>query len=92
MGGATGRWQFSSGKFTALEPSSAKGDFEKYWSPLEKLLGCTYESSKDPETVFAVDVPPEVDVHAAYGLLEDGERANVWEFGEGHCGHPPKQP
>jgi hypothetical protein len=70
-----------------LKAASTKADFERHWKPLEQL-GCTYESSADPENVFAIDVPPSTDVYVVYPLLEDGERDGVWEFEEGHCGHP----
>jgi hypothetical protein len=70
-----------------LKGAAAKSDFETYWKPIERL-GCTYESSRDPENVFAIDVPPSTDVYEVYPLLENGERDGVWEFEEGHCGHP----
>lgn len=70
-----------------LEGSASKADFERYWMRMERL-GCTYESSRDPENAFSIDVPPKSDVHAVYALLEKGEREGVWEFEEGHCGHP----
>jgi hypothetical protein len=69
-----------------LESGVTKKQFEQYWSPIESL-GCSYESSADPEDVFGIDVPPEVDVHAVYALLQRGEAEGVWEFGEGHCEH-----
>ncbi|MBV9301225.1 MAG: DUF4265 domain-containing protein [Acidobacteriaceae bacterium] len=55
-----------------------------YWEPLEKL-GCTYE--RGTARLFAVDVPPQVDIYKAYELLDLGEKAGVWGFQEGHCGH-----
>ena len=70
-----------------LNQDSKRSDFERLWARLA-ALGCTYESSKDPENVFAVDVPPQSDVYAVYAVLEDGEREGVWSFGEGFCGHP----
>lgn len=57
--------------------------FLEYWAPLQ-ALGCTYESGR----VLAVDVPSTVDIHAVYRLLEAGEKSGVWDFEEGHCGHP----
>jgi hypothetical protein len=75
-----------------LEKGISKQQFELFWRPIE-ALGCSYESSIDPEDVFAVDVPPEVDVYAVYALLQQGEREGIWEFGEGHCEHGlPKGP
>jgi hypothetical protein len=57
--------------------------FAEAWAPLE-ALGCTYEEGE----VLAVDVPPRVNIHEAYRLLTDGESKGLWEFDEGHCGHP----
>lgn len=47
-------------------------------------LGCTYEVGP----VLALDVPPAADIHRVYRLLEEGEAKGLWEFEEGHCGHP----
>lgn len=47
-------------------------------------LGCTYEGGP----FLALDVPPESDIHHVYKLLEEGEHDGLWEFEEGHCGHP----
>jgi hypothetical protein len=69
-----------------LEPGKSKDEFQAYWDPIE-ALGCSYESSMNPEVEFAVDVPPEVDVHAVFSLLQRGEQEGIWEFGEGHCEH-----
>jgi hypothetical protein len=65
-------------------------DFIKYWSPLGRL-GCSYESSKDPEDVFAIDVPPQTDVNEVYKVLELGDQAGVWLFDEGNF-EPPQPP
>jgi uncharacterized protein DUF4265 len=70
-----------------LKEAATRSDFEMYWKPIEQF-GCTYESSRDPENIFAIDVPPSTDVYDVYPLLENGERDGVWEFEEGHCGHP----
>lgn len=58
---------------------------EEWWARLAEL-GCTYEQGAGE--LRAVDVPPSADVRAAYSVLEQGERAGVWGFEEGHCGHP----
>lgn len=50
-----------------------------------RKMGCSIERAG--KTWFAVDVPPAVDVYAAYELMEKLEEAGVWEFEEGHCGH-----
>jgi hypothetical protein len=55
-----------------------------YWPTLE-ALGCTYERAT--EHLFAVDVPPEADIHAVHQALETGEEDGAWEFEEGHCDH-----
>jgi len=58
--------------------------FHEHWAPLERL-GCSFERAT--AHLFAVDVPPEADIHRVYELLETGEMARVWDFEEGHCGH-----
>jgi hypothetical protein len=70
-----------------LNDTKTKADFERYWEPIAKL-GCTYESSRDPETVFSIDVPPTTDVYDVYPLLDKGEHDGIWEFEEGDCAHP----
>jgi Domain of unknown function (DUF4265) len=60
--------------------------FTSHWKPLE-ALGCTFESAK---RLLAVDVPARADIYPVYKLLEAGESQGVWEFEEGHCGHPLK--
>lgn len=59
---------------------------QRYWEPLEKL-GCTYEGREEKMRLWAIDVPPEADIHLVYRLLEKGEGDGVWSFEEGHCGH-----
>lgn len=59
--------------------------FRKYWQPLEEI-GCSYE--KGQGRLIAIDVPDTTDVHKTYSLLEEGEKHGIWEFEEGHCGHP----
>jgi hypothetical protein len=58
---------------------------QQKWQGLEQL-GCTYEQG--PGSLRAVDVPPRADIHEVYKWLEQGEHEGVWEFEEGHCGHP----
>ena len=58
-------------------------EFVQAWTPLQ-ALGCSYEEGP----VLAVDVPPSADIYVVYDFLNAGEAANVWEFEEGHCGHP----
>lgn len=62
--------------------------FEAAWARLTSF-GCTYEGHSHGKThLFAVDVPPDADIHAVYRLFEEGEAEGIWEFEEGHCGHP----
>jgi hypothetical protein len=70
-----------------IEKSVPESEFYKYWIPLEEL-GCSYEGGERGKlNLLAVDVPPNVDIHKAYELLDGGEKAGVWSFEEGHCGH-----
>lgn len=65
--------------------------FLNHWSELEKM-GCTYEgSSASAERLYAVDIPPGVDVRAVYRLLEQGEESGIWEFEEAHYCEPGGQ-
>jgi hypothetical protein len=65
--------------------------FLSIWQELEDI-GCSYEGAKDIETsmgqkdLFAVDVPPQTDIYAAYRILERGEADSIWQFQEGHVG------
>lgn len=59
-----------------------------YWRRL-KDLGCSYEGAYN--RLFAIDVPPSADIFAVYRILEEGEKAGIWEFEEGHCGHPTER-
>jgi hypothetical protein len=71
--------------FLPIETTEEK--FTRDWKPLEKL-GCTYERAN--RRLVAIDVPPLADVYAVYAVLENGEKAGLWEFEEGHCGHPSR--
>lgn len=66
-----------------VEPESTR--FAAAWQPLQ-LEGCSYERAT--ARLFAVDVAPHADIHKVYALLEEGVRQGVWDFEEGHCGHP----
>jgi hypothetical protein len=52
-------------------------------------MGCDREradfSSGD---LFALDIPPEVDIDDVYEILEEGLRDGCWDFEEGFVGHP----
>jgi len=69
-----------------LKSGHTFADFQQHWPEIEKL-GCSYESSKDPEDVFAIDVPPESDVHAVYAILENGVGDGLWHLDEGNFEH-----
>jgi hypothetical protein len=58
--------------------------FGELWQPLERL-GCTVERAT--ERLLAMDVPPSVDIYAAYDALSLGEAEGVWDFEEAHVGH-----
>lgn len=60
-------------------------EFQPIWQPLAHL-GCTYERANS--RLIGIDVPPSSDVYAVYGVLEEGEAAQLWKFEEGYCGHP----
>ncbi len=62
--------------------------WQPFWQHLEEI-GCTYERAT--QRLFAVDVPPDTDIHKAYELLDSGEKAGVWGFQEAHCEHPLKR-
>ena len=64
------------------------GDEEQFrpmWEPLA-ALGCTYERAN--RNLIGIDVPPSSDVYAVYDVLQNGEASSIWDFEEGHCGHP----
>ena len=63
-------------------------DFSQ-WSQRLQEAGCTYERAT--EHLYAIDVPPEADVYRTYDILEMGVKEGVWDFEEGHCGHPLRE-
>ena len=71
-----------------LVNENSQQEFESAWQPLE-ALECTYERARD--YLVAVDVPPATDIYEAYEILEQGLEAGVWDFEEGHCGHPLRE-
>ena len=84
------RVSFKGGNHTyriLLRSGFGKPDFDKRWAALA-ALGCEYESSKDPEDVFGINVPQQSDVQAVYALLEDGQNDGVWYFDEGNYEGP----
>lgn len=56
-------------------------EFLERWRPFHDA-GCTYESANNK--YIAVDMPPAIDVHHLYHLLQEGEDAGIWVFEEGH--------
>lgn len=69
-----------------LRKGVAPDQFRARFPELEKL-GCRYESSRDPEDVFSVDVPPQADVQLVYDLLENGVEEGLWHLDEGNFEH-----
>ncbi len=65
--------------------NTGEEEFRLLWEPLARL-GCTYERAN--RKLIGIDVPPGADVYAVYEVLEKGEASTLWEFEEGHCGHP----
>jgi hypothetical protein len=72
-----------------LPDDTTEEKFLKDWTPLGEL-GCTYERAT--RRFVAIDVPPHADIYAVYYALEEGEKAHLWEFEEGHCGHLEPKP
>jgi hypothetical protein len=68
-----------------LRDTTTDAQFSRLWEALERL-GCSYEGAT--KRLIAIDVPPEADIHAAYKILQQGEAVGLWDFQEGHCGHP----
>lgn len=62
-------------KFDAL----AKAAFERRWAPIESA-GCSYEGTGAPLNLFAVDVPPGVDVKQVESILDAGQRDSTWDY------------
>jgi hypothetical protein len=60
--------------------------FVELWRSLQEI-GCTYEEAHEIR-MLAVDVPETTDIYEVYGVLERGLALDVWDFEEGHCGHP----
>lgn len=81
---AVGRSGHSTYRFFVKEGNLERA-LANYWKVIEDA-GCTYERAT--RHLFSIDVPPKTDIHAVYQALEKGETAGVWEFEEGHCGHP----
>ena len=51
-------------------------------------LGCTFERADLAEGVlYSVDIPPEVDIHEAYGVMARAQAENVFVFEEGFLAH-----
>jgi hypothetical protein len=51
-------------------------------------LDCSWESTSfRGGKLFALDVPPHVDIYDVYEMLESGEKDGLWLFEEGYVGH-----
>lgn len=70
---------------TFIRAAEGDSDLDEFLVRLRQL-GCEIEMAT--KKLFSIDVPPASDIHDVYSVLEQGERAGVWEFEEGNCGHP----
>lgn len=73
--------------YRVFRTTAQEGDFNKFLNRLRDL-GCVVTLRQ--KRLFSVDVPLKTDADEVYALLEAGEKSDVWEFEEGHCGHPLK--
>ena len=56
-----------------------------------KAMGCDWERTKfNGGELYALDIPPEVDICKVYEILEKGQREGIWLFEEGYVGHPQR--
>jgi Domain of unknown function (DUF4265) len=54
-----------------------------------KAMGCVWEEGPHRGgKLYAVDVPPEVNVHDVHEILDKGRREGHWFCQEGYVGHP----
>lgn len=67
-----------------LEKGTQTTEEYLHWSPLQEMA-CSYEGKSS--NLLAVDVPGSTDIHRVYALLQEGEKGEVWDFEEAHCGH-----
>jgi hypothetical protein len=55
-------------------------------------LGCAREWAElTGGRLYALDIPPEVDIDQVYEILNRGQGEGVWLFEEGHVGHPRRR-
>ena len=56
--------------------------------PTLNTLGCFWESTRfNGGELFALDIPPEVNIHDIYEILDRGQKEGLWLFEEGYIGH-----
>jgi hypothetical protein len=56
-----------------------------------KALGCDWEKTNfNGGELYALDIPPNVDIYEVYAILEKGQKEGFWLFEEGYVGHPLK--
>lgn len=54
-------------------------------------MGCDWEKARfKGGELYAVDLPPQVDIYEVYAVLEKGQKEGSWLFEEGYVGHPLK--
>ena len=88
-----GEWRFASvharSGHSTLRLHVADGWVGSPWpllvAPL-RLAGCSLERGGD--RLAAVDVPPEVALHEAVRVLEEGRALGRWDYEVAHVGHP----
>ena len=71
-----------------LKPGREHFDFISIWPQLEDF-GCSYEHARDLK-LYSIDVPPDVNVHHVYSLLQTGVVMDLFDLEEAHFGHLAK--
>lgn len=61
--------------------------FSELTRPLREL-GCGFE--RFTQRMLGVDIPPAVDIYAAYELIDRGMANGTWDFDEANVEHPLK--
>lgn len=54
-----------------------------------KMKGCEWEATKfRGGDLYALDIPPHVNIRVVYEILKKGQTDGIWLFEEGYVGHP----
>lgn len=68
------------------------GDASKMLDTI-KAIGCDWEKGKHLDGQhYALDVPPDVNIHDIHEILDKGQREGYWVFQEGYMAHPRRGP